>query len=179
MPHLTGLLQPESSPWGRALLIRTSTEDTQTLKGRSGSVSYRGHCSFSQGNQSWIFTGRTDAEAEAPILWPTDVKSQLNSLEKTLMLEKTEGRRRGWQRMRWLDGTPTQRTWVWARSRSEGQVSLAFCSPWGHKESDTTEQLNNNKQENLVKSQGTKSIHRKSLHLYILATTKKKKRNRN
>ena len=47
--------------------------------------------------------GRTDAEAEAPILWPTDVKSRL--MEKTLMLGKTEGRgRRGQQRMRWLDG---------------------------------------------------------------------------
>ena len=54
----------------------------------------------------------------------------------------------------------------------EGQVSLAFYSPWGHKESDTTEQLNNNKQGNLVKSQDTKSIHRKSLHLYTLATKK-------
>ena len=47
--------------------------------------------------------GRTDAEAEAPILWPTDVKSRL--MEKTLMLGKTEGRgRRGQQRMRWLGG---------------------------------------------------------------------------
>ena len=56
-----------------------------------------------KGNQSWIFTGRTDAEAEAPILWPPDVKN--DSLEKTLMLGKIEGRRRrGQQRMRWLDG---------------------------------------------------------------------------
>ena len=55
-------------------------------------------------NQSWIFTGRTDAEAEAPVLWPPDVKSQL--LGKTLMLGKIEGgRKRGWKRMRWLDGT--------------------------------------------------------------------------
>ena len=46
--------------------------------------------------------GRTDAEAETPILWPPDAK---NSLEKTLMLGKIEGRRRrGRQRMRWLDG---------------------------------------------------------------------------
>ena len=45
--------------------------------------------------------GRTDAEA--PILWPPDAESQL--IEKTLMLRKTEGKRRkGWQRMRWLDG---------------------------------------------------------------------------
>ena len=55
-----------------------------------------------KGNQSWIFIERTNAEAEAPILWPPGVKA--NSLEKTLMLEKIEGRRRGWQRMRWLDG---------------------------------------------------------------------------
>ena len=54
-------------------------------------------------NQSSVFTVRTDAEAEAPILWPPDVKNY--SLEKTLMLGKIEGRRRrGWQRMRWLDG---------------------------------------------------------------------------
>ena len=58
-----------------------------------------------KGNQSWIFTGRTDAEAEAPILWPPDTKA--DSLEKTLMLGKIEGRmRRGQQRMRWLDGIP-------------------------------------------------------------------------
>ena len=55
-----------------------------------------------KGNQSWIFIGRSDAEAETPILWPPDVKNWL--LEKTLMLGKIEGgRRRGWQRMRWLD----------------------------------------------------------------------------
>ena len=57
-----------------------------------------------KGNQPWTFIGRTDTEAEVPILWPHDVKSWL-SLKKTLMLGKTEGkRRRGWQRMRWLDG---------------------------------------------------------------------------
>ena len=56
-----------------------------------------------KGNQSWIFTGKTDAEAECPVLWPPDCKNWL--LEKTLMLEKIEGRRRRWrQRMRWLDG---------------------------------------------------------------------------
>ena len=56
-----------------------------------------------KGNQSWIFTGRTDAEAETPILWPCDVKNWL--IRKTLILGKTEGRRkRGRQRMRRLDG---------------------------------------------------------------------------
>ena len=53
-------------------------------------------------NQSWIFIGRTDAEAQ--ILWPPDVKTQL--IRKDLTLGKIKGRRRrGWQRMRWLDGT--------------------------------------------------------------------------
>ena len=53
-------------------------------------------------NQSWIFIGRTDAEDETSMLWPPNSN---NSLEKTLMLGKIEGRRRrGRQRMRWLDG---------------------------------------------------------------------------
>ena len=54
-------------------------------------------------DQSWMFTGRTDAEAEAPILWPAHVKSWL--IGKDLMLGGIGGRRRrGWQRTRWLDG---------------------------------------------------------------------------
>ena len=52
-----------------------------------------------KGNQPWIFIGRADAEAEAPILWPLDAKSRL---EKTLMMGKIEGKSR--RRMRWLDG---------------------------------------------------------------------------
>ena len=56
-----------------------------------------------KGNQSWIFIGRTGAEAEPPVLWPPDAK-KTDSLEKTLMLGKIEdGRRSGRQRMRWLD----------------------------------------------------------------------------
>ena len=58
-----------------------------------------------------------------------------NSLEKTLMLGKIEGgRRRGRQRMRWLDGI--------TNLSGDGQGSLLCCSPWGHKELDTTEGLN-------------------------------------
>ena len=54
-------------------------------------------------NQSWIFTERTDAEAETPILW--HLMQRTDSFEKTLILGKIEvGRRRGWQRMRWLNG---------------------------------------------------------------------------
>ena len=56
-----------------------------------------------KGNQSWVFIGRTDVENETPVLWPPGVKN--DSLEETLMLGKIEGRRRrGRQRMRWLDG---------------------------------------------------------------------------
>ena len=55
-----------------------------------------------KGNQPWIFIGRIVAKAEAPILWPADVKSQL-SLKETLMLRKIDGKRRGQQRVRWLD----------------------------------------------------------------------------
>ena len=54
-------------------------------------------------NQCWIFIGKINAEAEVPILWPADAKSWL--IGKTMMLGKIEGRkRRGWQRMRQLDG---------------------------------------------------------------------------
>ena len=54
-------------------------------------------------NQSWIFIGRTDTEAEAPILWPPDAKNWLTG--KAPDAGKIEGRRRrGWQRMKWLDG---------------------------------------------------------------------------
>ena len=69
-----------------------------------------------KGDQPWVFIGRTDAEAETPILWPLHVKSRL--LEKTLMLGKIEGRRRrGRQRMRWLDDIPDSMDmsfgWLW------------------------------------------------------------------
>ena len=54
-------------------------------------------------DQSWVFIGRTDAEAKTPILWPPD--GRVDSLEKTLMLGGIGGRRRGGQqKMRWLDG---------------------------------------------------------------------------
>ena len=71
-----------------------------------------------KGNQYRIFIGRTDAEAETPILWLPDVKNWL--LGKDLDAGKAEGKsRRGRQKMRWLDGSsPTRWTWVWASSGS-------------------------------------------------------------
>ena len=57
----------------------------------------------SKGDQSWVFIGRTDVEAETPILG--HLMQRVDLFEKTLMLGKIEGRRRGgWQRLRWLDG---------------------------------------------------------------------------
>ena len=55
-----------------------------------------------KGNQSWIFIGRTDAEAETPVIWPHDAKNWL--MWKDPDAGKDWRRRRGWQRMRWLDG---------------------------------------------------------------------------
>ena len=93
-----------------------------------------------KGNQSWIFIGRT--EAEAPILWPPDMKNWL--IGKTLILGKIkgggEGDYRGWDG--WM-ASLTQWTWVWASSGTWWwQGSLACCSPWGRKELNTTEWLN-------------------------------------
>ena len=91
-----------------------------------------------KGNQPWIFTERTDAEAEAPIVWPPDTKSPL--IGKVLDIGKDwrheEKGMTGW------DGcmaSQTPWTWLWANSgRYEGQGSLVCCSPWGRKELDMT-----------------------------------------
>ena len=56
-----------------------------------------------KGNQPWIFTGRTDAEAETPILWSPDVKSQLFGKDSNAGKDGQQ-EEKGWQRMRWLDG---------------------------------------------------------------------------
>ena len=60
------------------------------------------HPVHSEGDEPWDFLGRTDAQAETPVLWPPHAR--VDSLEKTLMLGGIGGRRRGRQRMRWLDG---------------------------------------------------------------------------
>ena len=80
------------------------------------------------------------------LMWRTD------SLENTLMLGKTEGRRRRvWQKTRWLDGiTDSEDNELeQALGDGKGQGSLACCSPWGCKESDTTERLNNNNHQSI------------------------------
>ena len=91
----------------------------------------------SKGDQSWVFLGRTDAEAEAPILWPPEAESWL--IGKDLMLGKIEcGRRRGQQRMRWLDGiTDTMDVGLWTLGVGDGQGGLACCVVHGVSKSQT------------------------------------------
>ena len=68
-----------------------------------------------KGNQHWAFIGKTNAEAEAPTLWPPDVKSQL--IGKVPYLEKIEGRKRDNRRQDSRMASSTEWTWVWANSR--------------------------------------------------------------
>ena len=96
-----------------------------------------------KGNQSSIFIGRTDAEAEAPRLWPPDVKNWLIRTDLDVGKDwrqedmgKAEDQIFGWYH--WLNGHEFEQ----ALGFGDGQGSLACYSPWGHKESDMTEWLN-------------------------------------
>ena len=94
-----------------------------------------------KGNQSWMFIGRLMLKLKLQyfghLMWRTD------SLEKTLMLEKIEGRRRrGQQKMRWLDVQLDGHEFEQALGVGDRQGSLACCSPWGRKEMNTTLWLN-------------------------------------
>ena len=95
------------------------------------------------GYQPWIFTGRTDAEAEAPILWSPDVKNWLFGKDPHAGKDGRQEEKRatademvGWHHR--LNGHECEQT----PGDGEGQGSLAWCSPWGCKESGMTEGLN-------------------------------------
>ena len=96
-----------------------------------------------KGDQSWVFIGRTDVEAETPVLWPPDVKSLLMwkdpDSEKDWRQEEkgtTEDEMVGWHP--WLNGHGFGLT----LGDGDGQGGLVCCGSWGRKESDTTERLN-------------------------------------
>ena len=96
-----------------------------------------------RGNQSWILIRSTDAEAEALIIWPPDVKNWLTGKDPAAgkdwrQEEKglTEDEMVGWHH--WLDGHEFEQV----PGIGDEQGGLACCSPWGHKESGTTERLN-------------------------------------
>ena len=103
----------------------------------------------SKGSQSWLFIGRTDAEAEAPIRWPPDAKSWLISKDPDAgkdwgQKEKqmTEDEMVGWHHR--LNGHEFEQ----ALGDGERQGSLAFCNPWRCKESNMTEWMNINNNTN-------------------------------
>ena len=96
-----------------------------------------------KGNRSWIFIGRTHAEAETRILWPPDVKYWLTGKDpdpgKDWRREEkgtTEDEMAGWHHQ--LNGHESE----WTPGVGDGWEGLACCNSWGRKESDTTEQLN-------------------------------------
>ena len=96
-----------------------------------------------EGNQSWIFIGRTDAEAETPILWPPGVKNWL--------LGKDPDAGKDWRQeekgmiedemFEWQHG-PNGHEFEQALGVGDGQGGLECCSWWGHKKLDMTERLN-------------------------------------
>ena len=96
-----------------------------------------------KGDQSWVFFGRNDAEAETPVLWPRHAKSWLIGKDSDAgrdwgQEEKgtTEDEMAGWHHQ--LDG----HEFGWTLGVGDGQGGLVCCDSWGCKELDTTEQLN-------------------------------------
>ena len=96
-----------------------------------------------KGDQSWVFFGRTDVEAETPILWPPEAKNWLLGKDphpgkdrRWEEKEMTEDEMVGWHHR--LNGHEFE----WTPGVGDGQEGLACCGPWGRKESDTTERLN-------------------------------------
>ena len=96
-----------------------------------------------KGDPSWVFIGRSDVEAETPILWPPDAKSWL--------IWKDPDAGKDWGREEEGTSEDEMAVWYhrlngqgfgWTPGVGDGQGGLACCGSWGHKESDITEQLN-------------------------------------
>ena len=94
-----------------------------------------------KGDQFWVFIGRTDNEAETPIIWPPDMKNWLLENDPDAGKDWRQDKR-GWERMvgwhHWFNGHEFKQ----ALGVGDGQRSLACCSPRGHKDLDMTEWLN-------------------------------------
>ena len=95
-----------------------------------------------KGNQSWIFIGRTDAEAETSILWPPDAKNWLTRKDPDAGKDWRQ-EEKGWTGWDSWMASPTWWIWVWVSSRSWWWTGKpCVLQSWGHKESDMTEELN-------------------------------------
>ena len=102
-----------------------------------------------KGNQSWIIIGRTDAEAESPILWPPDVKNWLIWKDPDAGKDwRQEEKRTTEDEVVWWHHQLSGHEFEQTLGNAEGQGSLVCCSPCGRKELDMTEWLNNSKKEN-------------------------------
>ena len=147
----------QHSPWGDFLRTYPQNHLQLSSKQGQGNLSTVHGCKFKpirkesqffriqvhpKGNQPWIFTGRTDAEVDTPILWPRDAKSWLIGKDpdagKDWRQEEKGTTEDGWM------ASLTKWTCIWASPRRWWRTgSLVCCSLWGHKESDTTERLSN------------------------------------
>ena len=124
-----------------------------------------------KGDQSWVFIGRTDAEAETPIFWPPDAKSWLIWKDPDVgkdwrweEKEMTEDEMVRWHH--WLNGHEFEQ----APGTGDGQGGLACCGSWGRIESDTTERLNWTEYgpDNSSKSHSAKSSELNTFYKYSL-----------
>ena len=132
LQDLSGIVRVCGKPWWQGVCLPHVPRDSKEIKPFNP-----------KGNQPWIFIGRTDAEAETPVLWPPDAKSWLIGKDpdagKDWRQEEkgtTEDEMVGWHH--WLNGHEFEQT----PGVGDGQGGLACCSPWSCKELDVTERLN-------------------------------------